>query len=333
MTQTGGAVARPAQGRLRALTDDIAYLRDRIVNVYFVGPRGAKDRRWALVDAGLPGAAARIIEAAGERFGHGERPAAIILTHGHFDHVGSVRELADHWNVPVYAHELEMPYLTGKSEYPPPDPTVGGGAMARLSRLYPRGPIDLRSRALTLPADGSVPAMPGWRWLHTPGHTAGHVSLWRERDRALIAGDAFVTTKQESALAVLTQRPVVHGPPAYYTPDWDEARESVRMLAALEPELAATGHGPPMRGERMRRELRELAADFDRVARPRHGRYVARPARMDDQGIVDLPPPVPDPFVRVLAGAAGLAMAAMAWTAMRRRGNQRSEGDGREEWR
>ena len=42
--------------------------------------------------------------------------------------------------------------------------------------------------------------MPGWRWVHTPGHTAGHVSLFRDADRTLIAGDAFVTTKQESAL-------------------------------------------------------------------------------------------------------------------------------------
>jgi glyoxylase-like metal-dependent hydrolase (beta-lactamase superfamily II) len=42
-----------------------------------------------------------------------------VLTHGHFDHVGSVIELADYWNVPVYAHKLELPYLVGQMDYPP----------------------------------------------------------------------------------------------------------------------------------------------------------------------------------------------------------------------
>ena len=66
-------------------------------------------------------------------FGHGNRPAAILLTHGHFDHVGALKTLAEEWDVPVYAHTLELPYLTGRSSYPPPDPSVGGGAMAAMS--------------------------------------------------------------------------------------------------------------------------------------------------------------------------------------------------------
>jgi glyoxylase-like metal-dependent hydrolase (beta-lactamase superfamily II) len=71
--------------------------------------------------------------------------------------------------------------------------------MARLSPLYPRGPVNVSGRLRALPADGSVPGMPGWRWVHTPGHTPGHVSLWRESDRTILAGDAFITTRQESA--------------------------------------------------------------------------------------------------------------------------------------
>ena len=67
------------------------------------------------------------------------------------------------------------------------------------------------------------------------------MSFFRESDRALIVGDAFVTTKQESALAVLTQRPELHGPPMYFTPDWDRAWSSVKALAALEPLVALTG--------------------------------------------------------------------------------------------
>ena len=300
------------------LTTDLAYMRDRIVNLFFAGEASAGDRGWTLVDAGLYGSAERIARAAADRFGPGARPAAIVLTHGHFDHVGALETLAERWDVPVYAHELELPYLTGRASYPPPDPTVGGGAMAFLSRTYPRGPIDLGSRVRTLPADGAVPGMPGWRWLHTPGHTPGHVSLFRDADRSLIAGDAFVTTKQESALAVLTQRQEVHGPPAYFTPDWDDARESVRQLAALDPVLAATGHGVPMRGDLLRQELDALARDFDRLARPAHGRYVSQPAVADASGVVSVPPPVPDHFARLLTGAVVLAAAGMVVGALRR---------------
>jgi len=106
---------------------------------------------------------------------------------------------------------LEVPYLTGRSDYPPQDPTVGG-ALAFASRLFPHTGIDLRGRAQALPADGSVPGMPGWRWLHTPGHTAGHVSLFREGDRVLLAGDAFAAMDQDSVRGMLTRRQEVSRP-------------------------------------------------------------------------------------------------------------------------
>jgi glyoxylase-like metal-dependent hydrolase (beta-lactamase superfamily II) len=127
-----------------------------------------------------------------------------------------------------------------------------------------------------------VPSMPGWRWLHTPGHSAGHVSLWRESDRALVAGDAFITTDQESAYSVAVQKPEMHGPPMYFTPDWASARASVEKLVALGPEVVITGHGRPMAGESMRSALHTLARDFDQVAVPKHGRYAGRPATAAD---------------------------------------------------
>ncbi len=264
------------------IAPDLAYKRLAIVNVAFYGHPGAGDRQWVLIDAGLPGTAGQIARAAEERFGPDARPAAIVMTHGHFDHNGALKELADRWDAPIYAHDLEHPYLDGTAAYPPPDPTVGGGLMPLLGPLYPRGPVDVGARLNPLPAYGSVPFMPGWRWIHTPGHAPGHVSLWREADRALVVGDAFITTAQESVYAAATQRPEMHGPPMYFTPDWVSAKASVERLAALEPEIVVTGHGRAMRGAEMRAALHALARDFDRVAVPDHGKYVLHPATAAD---------------------------------------------------
>jgi glyoxylase-like metal-dependent hydrolase (beta-lactamase superfamily II) len=291
---------------------DLAWLRTGIVNVAFLGHPDAGDRGWVLVDAGIPGFTGTIVRAAEHRFG-GSRPAAIVLTHGHFDHVGALKELAERWDVPVYAHHLELPYITGRSAYPPPDPSVGGGLMARTSPLFPPGPFDVGGRAQALPGSangddsGAVPGAPDWRWHFTPGHTAGHVSLFRERDRALVAGDAFVTTKQESLLAVYEQRIEIHGPPMYYTPDWDSARASVERLAALDPHVAVTGHGLPVSGETLSEGLQTLARNFDVAARPTHGRYVREPARADASGVTYVPPPVADATPWALLGTAALA--------------------------
>lgn len=268
--------------RTREVLPDLAYRRLGIVNVVFWGPRGAGDRGWVLIDAGLPGTRGMIESAAAERFGADARPAAIIMTHGHFDHVGVLEDLARAWDAPVYAHPLELPYLDGTAAYPPGDPSVGGGLMAALSRFYPRGPVDVGESLWALPDDGSIPGMPGWSWIHTPGHSVGHVSLWGEAERALVAGDAFVTTAQESAYAVAVQRAEMHGPPMYYTVEWDKAARSVAVLAALEPEVVVTGHGLPMRGGEMRHALHRLARGFEQIAVPRDGRYLHEPARAED---------------------------------------------------
>jgi hypothetical protein len=144
------------------------------------------------------------------------------------------------------------------------------------------------------------------------------VSFFRDADRALIVGDAFVTQVQESALGVLTRRPVVHRPPAYFTIDWWAARRSVEELAALQPSVAAAGHGIPMHGEVLRRELDDLAMNFDEAI-PKHGRYVRHAALADETGVVALPPPVPDRMPAALFALGILAAAGIALSRGRRR--------------
>jgi glyoxylase-like metal-dependent hydrolase (beta-lactamase superfamily II) len=258
---------------------DVAYQRLAIVNCAFVGLPGSND--WVLIDAGTMGTAPLIAGAAQKRFGD-TPPRAIVMTHGHFDHFGALEALVEKWNVPVWVHALEKPYFDGSASYPPPDPSVGGGMMALLSPLYPRGPVDVSAHLQVLPSDGSVPPLPGWKWVHTPGHTPGHVSFWRDSDKILVVGDAFITTAQESAYSVAVQKSEMHGPPMYFTQDFDESKTSVDTLAALEPEIAVVGHGLAMRGPQLRAALNHLSREFYRVAVPEDGKYVKNPIHAND---------------------------------------------------
>jgi glyoxylase-like metal-dependent hydrolase (beta-lactamase superfamily II) len=284
----------------RHFAPDVERVPVAFANVYMVGAPG---QPWVLVDAGLPGFAPWIGREAARRHG-GRAPEAIVLTHGHRDHAGSAAALARRWEVSVYAHPLELPFLTGRSDYPPHDPTVGR-AMGLLSRAIPHRGIDLGTRVRPLPADGSVPGLPGWRWIHTPGHTSGHVSLVRDADGVLLAGDALATLDQGSVVAMVTQARELSVPPAPLTTDWEASRESVRRLAALRPFTIAAGHGRPVRGPAVAADLERFAAAF---APPTAGRYVGRPARADARGVVYVPPPVHDPLpLRLLTGSVAAA--------------------------
>ena len=260
-------------------------IKDIFVNMYIV----STDRGWVLVDAGLKTSYSKIKKLAATLFGAGSKPEAIVLTHAHFDHTGALKRLADEWNVSVIAHPLELPYLTGQSKYPPADPTVGGGMMVYMSWSFPRTSANVGGRAVPLAQDSSISSMPGWRWIHTPGHAPGHISLYREEDGCLIAGDAFVTTDQRKVSAVATQKREMHGPPPYFTPDWQSAAKSVKALSVLKPAILATGHGKTFYGMRGHQSLNKLSRQFNALAVPRHGRYVPEPALADEQGVYYVP--------------------------------------------
>ena len=289
---------------------DVVRVATGIVNAYLVGHAA----RWILVDTGMPGFASAVRRAADARFGAGAKPSAIVLTHGHFDHSGNVDSLVAAWDVPVYAHALELAYLAGRSQYPPQDPTVGG-AMAFLSRAFPRGGQKIVKTTI-LPLPEELPVLPEWRWLHTPGHTAGHISLFRDADRVLLAGDAVLTVNADAWSQQLRRRPELCNPPSPLTADWEAARESVQTLASLAPYAIGAGHGLPVAGSTVAAALQRFADDF---APPAKGRYVSAPAATGPAGLEWIPPAVPDVLARQAAGAALLVMGGLGFAAAKSR--------------
>jgi glyoxylase-like metal-dependent hydrolase (beta-lactamase superfamily II) len=234
-------------------------LRVRGSNVYFVrsGPS------WALIDAAWRRMAHPIRRAAESVFGPAARPAAILLTHAHPDHDGSAAELARLWELPVHVHRADLPLLTGdmQTSWELLDP-IGRWAVG-LMQLLPRRTFErmtaseLKDVACALPVWGAgVPGLPDWKYVPTPGHSAGHVVFFRESDRVLIAGDAVLTAP---LFGLLTAWRRISPPPRISSWDWRLAKQSVAVLADLEPRVLACGHGVPLAGDDVARELRDFS--------------------------------------------------------------------------
>lgn len=220
----------------------------RGANVYFVRSGSS----WVLIDTGWPNHGQLIMKRAEWLFGASSRPASILLTHLHPDHSGSALELATVWNLPVFVHPAEMGLATGADvgQYANPlDRRVIAPLMRILTprarkRVLAKG--SLRGVALPFDPSGGVPELPDWDCIPTPGHTPGHVTFLRERDRVLITGDAVLTVNLNSLWDLLVGKQRVAGPPRVSTWNWPAAQESMDTLAGLKPRVLACGHGTPM---------------------------------------------------------------------------------------
>jgi glyoxylase-like metal-dependent hydrolase (beta-lactamase superfamily II) len=138
-------------------------------------------------------------------------------------------------------------------------------------RLMPRRRVDamiaadsLAGWARPLPPDGSVPGLPGWTWIATPGHSPGHVAFHREADDVLITGDALLTVNLGSPAgfvqALLRRgRARLCDPPRYLDLDHAAAVASAAALVRLRPRVLAPGHGLPLAGAALDAQLRARA--------------------------------------------------------------------------
>jgi glyoxylase-like metal-dependent hydrolase (beta-lactamase superfamily II) len=241
-------------------------------NVYFVRSGSS----WVLIDAASANCSQLIKKTAEALFGANTRPASILLTHDHPDHAGSALELARMWDCPVYLHPDELPLAVNRKlatikEYANP---LDRWLILPWLRLMPRRRVEsmlskesLKEVARAFEPGAAVPGLPDWECVPAPGHTPGQVAFFRASDRVLIASDAVLTVDLNSLWGMLLwalriNRPRVSGPPWYSTWDKQMAKQSVAVLAGLEPRVLASGHGVPMTGNGIARELRALAEHY-----------------------------------------------------------------------
>lgn len=201
-----------------------------------------------LVDTGLPGqydAIAAALAEAGLRVPDLRR---IILTHQDIDHVGSLHDLVRASGARVLAHATEAPMIDGSvpPRYATPEALARHPQLRAVAERFQPTPVD------ELLQDGTrLDLAGGVRVIFTPGHTPGHICLYHERSRTLIAGDALTADDRR-----------LMGPNVGATPDMPMAVQSVRKLAELDVDTIVCYHGGVVRedaGGQLRRVAEELA--------------------------------------------------------------------------
>jgi glyoxylase-like metal-dependent hydrolase (beta-lactamase superfamily II) len=181
-----------------------------------------------LVDTGMGGNASKILEFVR---GLGKEPASIayiVLTHSDMDHSGSVAQLKELTQAKVAIHKADAPRLSGEMKLKEMKGALGVvfAIMSPFVRFRPVKPDVLLEDSDSV-AELTV--------VHTPGHTAGSVSLYLP-EQVLLAGDALRTDKKG----------LLKLPTGAMTANMDQAKESVRKISELKFDILLLGHGPPI---------------------------------------------------------------------------------------
>jgi hydroxyacylglutathione hydrolase len=184
----------------------------QLINVYLLGD--------VLVDAGTRWAFSRIWR---QLPGHPVR--AVALTHCHPDHQGAAAALCNRLGVPLACHEADVAAMEGRKPMQPDNWIIRLGVRVWAGPTHPVGRV-LR--------EGDE--VGGFRVVHTPGHTPGHVLFFRDRDRVAVVGDVVANFPLRG----------LREPPWFFSADPAENRRSIRLLVGLRPSLVCFGHGAPL---------------------------------------------------------------------------------------
>jgi glyoxylase-like metal-dependent hydrolase (beta-lactamase superfamily II) len=212
---------------------------DSIVNSYLVEEGGEV----TVIDAGAPGLWSRVpaeLAAMGRSL---EDVRAIVLTHGHSDHVGYAERARRERGWRVLVHEADEALALGKVKNPAKNPRMRLGPVVGFFWWASRRGL-LRVPPLTAVAtygDGATLDVPGApRVVLVPGHTPGSAALVLSGHDAIFVGDAMATYS------------VAHGERgprvAPFTADQAQARESLLRLEGLGARLVLPGHGDAFDG-------------------------------------------------------------------------------------
>jgi glyoxylase-like metal-dependent hydrolase (beta-lactamase superfamily II) len=202
-----------------------------------------------LVDAGLPDQIEAISAALVEAGIRVRDLRRIIFTHQDLDHVGSGAALVRQSGARVLAHPADAPHIEGSLrplKFTPEMLEQRPQMREVLERLEPVGVDEHLEDGDRLDLAG------GTRVIFTPGHTPGHLSLYLERPKVLVAGDALTAEGGH-----------LNGPNPPFTLDVGEAARSVRRLAELDVETIVCYHGGVV-GEDANGQLRRVVQEVSR---------------------------------------------------------------------
>ncbi len=183
-----------------------------------------------LVDCGVPGSDTAILDYLRQIGYQPQDLHAIVLTHTHVDHIGSLPALRDATNAAIYAAPGEAPVVEGKAPIPSPA-GPHKPLFALFSALMRPKPAPVHG---LLRSGDPLPFVDGWRVVGTPGHSPDHVSLYHSGHQLLIAGDALANMNGLS------------GSPRIFTSNPPQAQRSLALMAGLPLRCAAFGHGDPI---------------------------------------------------------------------------------------
>jgi glyoxylase-like metal-dependent hydrolase (beta-lactamase superfamily II) len=226
------------------VADGVHRIEDAYTNWYLV----EEDGRLTVVDAGVPTSWRSFAGALAQLGRRRDDVEAIVLTHGHFDHLGFAERARAELRIPVYVHENDVPltrhprrygYERARAYYFLTQVKAAPVVAALIAnRAWWPKPIATVTRFV----DGvlAVPGSP--RVVPTPGHTLGHVALHLPDRDAVIAGDAVVM------LDPYRNRPGPRLVSQAATADSERALRSLDALAETGATTVLTGHGDPWRG-------------------------------------------------------------------------------------